>query len=166
MLPVHACLPWFINMYGKEDGNGIDLTGWEDQPEPADIFHLMHPSHLYMRHHWPKHFQGADDYEQTSLSSLLKFFLGSPDESSKQYQKWYEVTANDLQEIITVADLQGIDIYKFYLEVAGFNKEGFDTCDFNQAPHPEYGEFESELGPSNVAILAMCHLAFSAIVSD
>ncbi|KAJ5357020.1 hypothetical protein N7517_011629 [Penicillium concentricum] len=161
-----ACLSWFITMYDKDDSNEIDLSDWEGQPEPADIFHLMHPFHLYMRHHWAKHVQGAQDDEEATLSSLLKIFLGSPQESSKQYQKWYEVMANDLENIVLVTDLQGTDVYNFYLLAGGFDEAEFDTCDFNQAQHPEYGEFESELGPSDAAIYAMCHLSFAAILSD
>ncbi|KAJ6183789.1 hypothetical protein N7519_005090 [Penicillium mononematosum] len=145
-----ACLSWLITMYDKDDNNEIDLSGWKGQPEPGDIFHLMHPFHLYMRHHY--------------VVLLLKTFLGSPEESSKQYRKWYEVIKDDLERIVDVA--QGTDEFHFYLEAGGFTKEEFDTCDFNQAQHPEYGEFESELGPSDAAIYAMCHLSFAAILSD
>ncbi|KAJ5497544.1 hypothetical protein N7463_009531 [Penicillium fimorum] len=161
-----ACLSWFITMYDKDDSDEINLSDWEGQPEPADVLHLMHPFHLYMRHHWAKHVQEAEDDEEATLSSLLKCFLGSPEESSKQYQKWYEVMANDLANIVSVTDLQGTDVYKFYLEAGGFDEAEFDTCDFNQAQHPEYGEFESELGPSDSAIYAMCHLSLGTILSD
>lgn len=161
-----ACLSWFITMYDKDDNDEIDLSDWKGQPEPADIFHLMHPFHLYMRHHWANHVQGAQDDDEATLSSLLKTFLGSPEESSKQYQKWYEVIKVDLERIVSVVDLQGTDVYNFYREAGGFDESGLDTCDFNQGEHPEYGDFESELGPSNAAIYAMCHLSFAAILSD
>jgi ankyrin repeat protein/Cdc6-like AAA superfamily ATPase len=159
-----ACLSWLITMYDKDDNDEIDLSGWKGQPGPVDIFHLMHPFHLYMRHHWAKHVQKAQDDDEATLSSLLKTFLGSPEESSKQYQKWYEVIKDDLERIVDV--VRDTDEFHFYLEAGGFDKEEFDTCDFNQAKHPEYGEFESELGPSDAAIYAMCHLSFAAILSD
>ncbi|CAG7966071.1 unnamed protein product [Penicillium nalgiovense] len=161
-----ACLSWLITMYDKDDNHEIDLSGWKGQPEPGDIFHLMHPFHLYMRHHWAKHIQKAQDDDKATLSSLLKTFLGSPEESSKQYRKWYEVIKDDLERIVDVTQFQGRAVFHFYLEAGGFSKEEFDTCDFNQAQHPEYGEFESELGPSDAAIYAMCHLSFAAILSD
>ncbi|KAJ5813170.1 hypothetical protein N7447_010193 [Penicillium robsamsonii] len=161
-----ACLSWFITMYDKDDSDEINLSDWKGQPKPADVLHLMHPFHLHMRHHWAKYVQEAEDDEEATLSSLLKIFLGSPEESSKQYQKWYEVMANDLENIVSVTDLQGTDVYNFYLAAGGFDEAEFDTCDFNQAQHPEYGEFESELGPSDAAIYAMCHLSLAAILSD
>ncbi|KAJ5842111.1 hypothetical protein N7534_011941 [Penicillium rubens] len=159
-----ACLSWLITMYDKDDKDEIDLSDWEGQPEPGDIFHLMHPFHLYMRHHWAKHVQKAQGNDEATLSSLLKTFLGSPEESSKQYRKWYEVIENNLERIVDI--VQGTDEFHFYLEAGGFDKEEFDTCDFNQAQHPEYGDFESELGPSDAAIYAMCHLSFAAILSE
>jgi hypothetical protein len=49
------------------------------------------------------------------------------------------------------------------LEAGGFDKEEFDTCDFNQAQHPEYGEFESELGPSDAAVYALCLIEVACV---
>jgi ankyrin repeat protein len=159
-----ACLTWLITMYDKEDITLIDLSDYDGKPEPADIFHLMHPFHVYIRHHWAKHIQGAQDDEDGNLSSLLKTFLGSPEDSSKQYQRWFETIREELVRIIMITE--GEEDYDLYLGAGGFDEEGQDTYDFNQAAHPEYSEFESELGPADKAIFAMCHLSFNTILSD
>ncbi|OGE49252.1 hypothetical protein PENARI_c022G06687 [Penicillium arizonense] len=153
-----ACLTWLITKYGKEDDDDLNLEDWESKP--TEVFHLMHPFHIYIRHHWAKHIQAAQDDEEATLSSLLKTFLGSPEDSSKQYQKWYEVIQQELDRITDAED------FNLCLAAGGYDEEFKDTCDFNQAPHPEWSEFESELGPADKAIFAMCHLSFSAILSD
>lgn len=159
-----ACLTWLITMYDKEDDDIINLSDWDGEAEPADIFHLMHPLHMYIRHHWAKHVRAAQDDKEATLSSLLQTFLGSPEDSSKQYQKWYEVIQGELDRI---ADIPG-DIWHMqsYLAAGGFDEEWNDTCEFNQAPHPEWGDFESELAPTDKAIFAMCHFSFNAVLSD
>ena len=160
-----ACLTWLITMYDKEDDDIINLSDWDEkEAEPTDIFHLMHPLHLYIRHHWAKHVRAAQDDKEATLSSLLQTFLGSPEDSSKQYRKWYEVIQEELDRIASIPG----DVWymQSYLAAGGFDESWNDTCEFNQAPHPEWGEFESELGPSDKAIFAMCHFSFNAILSD
>ncbi|KAJ6181962.1 hypothetical protein N7485_000604 [Penicillium canescens] len=108
--------------------------------------------------------RGHSYIDEATLSSLLKTFLGSPEDSSNQYKKWYEVIQQELDRI-TIMSTDAED-FNLYLVAGGYDEEGKDTCDFNQASHPEWSEFESELGPANKAIFAMCHLSFSAILSD
>lgn len=161
----NACLTWFITMYDKEDDDEINLSEWDGLPEPSDIFHLMHPFHLHMRHHWPKYVQGAHDDEEGALSTLLKTFLGSPEDSSKQYQKWHEVIQTDVDNICQMADTPEAHI-PYYLEAGGYDEEGNDLCDLSQKVHPDYPSYESELSPADVAIFSMCYFSFSTILSD
>ncbi|KAJ5316803.1 hypothetical protein N7508_001311 [Penicillium antarcticum] len=157
-----ACLTWFITKYDKDDDVNLDLEDWESKP--TEIFHLMHPFHIYMRHHWTKHIQAAQDDEDSPLSSLLKKFLGSPETSSKQFQKWYEIIRDELERITIMSDY-ATDL-NFYLVAAGYDEECQDICDFNQAQHPEYGEFESEIGPADKSTFAMCHFSFNALLAE
>ena len=53
------------------------------------LFDLSHPFQIYVEHYWVFHVQGLQDGEHKLLTSLLKTFLGSPEESSPQYRKWF-----------------------------------------------------------------------------
>ncbi|KAK1762907.1 hypothetical protein QBC33DRAFT_460474 [Phialemonium atrogriseum] len=70
--------------------------------KPQDIFDLAHPFQKYLRHHWMIHVRSYDvqvtDDEQEAdliLARLLRTFLGSPRESSAQYQGWYDQVASE-----------------------------------------------------------------------
>jgi hypothetical protein len=106
-----SCLSYFVTNY-KTDGKELDaqleaeleieteMPGATKSPEkPAqsdDGLHTLHPFHIYMRQCWPQHLNGAKDIEMAKLSPLLKTFLGSPDESTVQYQRWYQKADRDL----------------------------------------------------------------------
>ncbi|KAI9043149.1 putative ferric reductase transmembrane component [Aspergillus affinis] len=132
-----ACLSLFINTYDKEE-EGIKLMEWEKDPEPTDIYYPMHHLQLYIRHYWAKHVQVACD-EEGKLSMLLKRFLGSPEESSKEYQKWVSLIRKDAFDILKITDFSvwEIDADYSYLIASGFTTEkGLDTNDLNQARRP------------------------------
>ncbi|RDK37585.1 ankyrin [Aspergillus phoenicis ATCC 13157] len=116
-----ACLSWFINTYDKEE-EGIKLMEWTKAPEPTDIYHPMHQLQIYMRHHWAKHVQMACD-EEGKLTMLLKRFLGSPEKSSKEYQKW--VSAEEVEAA------QHPTVREFDSELFPANVAVFAMCHFS-----------------------------------
>jgi ankyrin repeat protein len=65
------------------------------------MFDDRHPFHIYARHHLFKHIQSAqnDDDDNGSLGFLLHSFLGSPEESSPQFQKWYNSLDDNFSRI-------------------------------------------------------------------
>ncbi|KAF9884807.1 hypothetical protein FE257_001223 [Aspergillus nanangensis] len=159
-----GCLSWFINVYDNDDVIHISEEEPEEEAEPDSLFNVMHPFHLYMRHQWVKHVQGAKDYEKDVLASLLKTFLGSPQESSMQYQRWYKQLKADFFDIY---EIPGIDGYEdIHFRAAGINYTGADTCDFNHSSDWDLGEFDSDLAPAESAVIAMCHFSFDTILSD
>ena len=106
-----SCLSFFIANY-KDDGKKLDAQLEADleiekeipegvrysdsKPAQSDAgFHTLHPFHIYMRQMWPQHLNGAKEVKPAELSSLLKKFLGSVDESTVQYQRWYEKARDD-----------------------------------------------------------------------
>ncbi|GLA28227.1 hypothetical protein AnigIFM63326_005798 [Aspergillus niger] len=135
-----ACLSWFINTYDKEE-EGIKLMEWTKAPEPTDIYHPMHQLQIYMRHHWAKHVQMACD-EEGKLTMLLKRFLGSPEKSSKEYQKWVSLINQDSFDIFRVTpiceDFNGLHVEDYsYLIASDWTKESsLGTNDLNQAECP------------------------------
>ncbi|KAF5654454.1 NACHT ankyrin domain-containing protein [Fusarium heterosporum] len=61
-----------------------------DTEQPTEIFHPKSPFQSYCREYWIYHVQ-AQKTEQPSVQvmNLLKLFLGSPQESSIHYQRWF-----------------------------------------------------------------------------
>ncbi|KAJ5104243.1 NACHT nucleoside triphosphatase [Penicillium argentinense] len=150
-----VCLSYMVNMYEHDDSEfdaklEADLKveskapGNTDSPlkpvESDDGFHSLHPFHIYMRHCWPHHVNGAKDVEMAKLGSLLKKFLGSPNQSSVQYRRWYPKARNDLQ----LHSTRRAPSSKHYL-----------SWDVIHA-----------LEPTDAAIFAMCCFSLDSIVGD
>ncbi|KAF7175044.1 hypothetical protein CNMCM7691_005512 [Aspergillus felis] len=97
---------------------------------------LSHPFQLYIRHHWPLHVQGVRDPEQVMLAPLLKTFLGSPEDSSLQYRRWYRQIIVDgillPSTSVFLRDLWSVE----------------------------------EIAPENFAIFAMCYFSLDTILWD
>ena len=139
-----ACLTWLITKYGQDEDDDLNLEDWES--EPTEIFHLMHPFHVYIRHHWAKHIQAAqDDDEATLFIPLEELSSDPPKTAANGTQKWYEVIQQELDRI-TVMSVDAED-FNLYFAAGGYDEEAKDTRDFNQASHPEWSEFESEFRP-------------------
>ncbi|KAJ5240485.1 uncharacterized protein N7469_002076 [Penicillium citrinum] len=160
-----ACLSWFITMYDEGNYENVN-TRIEKQAEPSDISHVVHPFHLYMRHRWPQHVQGAQDDQESTLSSLLKTFLGSPKESSQQYQKWYGLTELDpiirIQELSFLSSDDEFDTYQSeYHPVRNFFSRSGIRDSFQHFGFDEKREIAQD-----AAVHAMCYYSFSTILSD
>ncbi|KAI0903434.1 hypothetical protein F4823DRAFT_568697 [Ustulina deusta] len=68
----------------------------DKQSQPADIFEPKHPLQLYARYHWIRHVQTQEHRDaDPRLAHLLKAFLGSLEESSMQYRRWYHQIRSD-----------------------------------------------------------------------
>jgi ankyrin repeat protein len=103
-------LSYFVHNYEDldlEDGpepEEFKASNAEEAPTPADMdggFAKMHPFHIYMRHCWIRHVQIADATEASELAPLLKAFLGSPNESTLQYQRWLRQITKDFDILPT-----------------------------------------------------------------
>jgi ankyrin repeat protein len=129
-----------------------------DHVEAAELLHNDHPFYVYLRHHWFRHCQKAQYGEATNLQPLLQTFLGSPNESSKLYQRWYEMLDEDYWNM----DPAHYGAYG----AAGLDDAGGDLMDLYQSDPYRYEDFESELSPADRAVFAMCHFSFSACLSD
>jgi ankyrin repeat domain-containing protein 50 len=83
----------------------------ENKNQDIDIFHPNHPLQVYSRHHWINHVQQAQNAptEDSMLADLLKAFLGSPDESSVQYQRWYHCIVLDDLDLPPTSCFKDID---------------------------------------------------------
>ncbi|KAI1733395.1 hypothetical protein F4680DRAFT_46657 [Xylaria scruposa] len=69
-----------------------DKLNWSDQPDK--ILGLVRPLEFYMRKYWIYHTETQEEEQADStLKCLLKSFLGSPLESSLQYQQWYRIVS-------------------------------------------------------------------------
>lgn len=72
-----------------------------EQARSDPIFDPNHPLQTSARHHWIQHVQAHQALAETPdsvLVRLLKTFLGAPESSSPQYQRWYkEADADDLR---------------------------------------------------------------------
>jgi ankyrin repeat protein len=93
------CLVLLIETYkGARTGSVHSLGDSHNYENRArDIFDPKHSLQNYSRHHWIKHIQTQEEQEaDPGLADLLKSFLGSPGESSLQYQQWYLQVKTDL----------------------------------------------------------------------
>ncbi|KAL4941934.1 ankyrin repeat-containing domain protein [Aspergillus oleicola] len=147
-------LLYFINLYKDHDMEQHDeLENLEDYGNKApgvmetdDGFNKWHPFHLYMRQCWVQHVQRVNDTDVAVLSPILKTFLGSPNQISVQYRRWYCQTRNDFDHMYQVFG------FEYYYE-------------------PRFGEEKfiedlRELQPENYAVFAMCQFSFDIILSD
>lgn len=159
-------LSYFINHYGEAnpdpegadnfacmDRDDYEYKGPDDfddeKPMPLetdDGFSQMHPFHVYMKQCWVRHVHRLTEADAAELSPLLKTFLGSPDESSVQYQRWYQQTAEDCHNFWSTEELQ-------YYDKRHFGKESF-------------GDLVNELDPEDAAVFAMCRFSFDSVLSD
>ncbi|KAL2827984.1 ankyrin repeat-containing domain protein [Aspergillus cavernicola] len=148
-------LLYFINFYKDHDMEQqaeLENLGDYDNKAPGametdDGFNKWHPFHLYMRQCWVQHVQRIkDDPDVAVLSPMLKTFLGSPNESSVQYRRWYCQTRNDFDHMDRVFG------FEYYYEPR-FGEENFI-------------EDLRELQPENYAVFAMCQFSFDIILSD
>ncbi|KAL2783157.1 ankyrin repeat-containing domain protein [Aspergillus keveii] len=144
-------LSYFIDSYEDHDLEHESEPEEESDaevppPETDDSFGKMHPFHVYMRHCWPLHVQRAKDSEIAELSGLLKTFLGSPDTSSVQYQRWYKQTVNDFDSFWT--------------------KNGFEYCSDSHFGRESLRDVLPELAPEEAAIFAMCRFLFDNVLVD
>ncbi|KAJ5841875.1 hypothetical protein N7534_011705 [Penicillium rubens] len=108
------------------------------RPKESDnFFNLSHPFQRYTRHHWARHVQGVRGAEQILLAPLLKTFLGSPEDSSLQYRRWYRQI---------------------------FVEDGYapPTSVFQGT----WSGSVRDISPENFAVLAMCYFSFDTILWD
>ncbi|KAL2826282.1 ankyrin repeat-containing domain protein [Aspergillus cavernicola] len=147
-------LSYFINSYEDHDlaqesePEEPEDSGAEEPlaPESDDGFTKLHPFHIYMRQCWVQHVQRLKDTGAAELSPLLKPFLGSPDESSVQYRRWYQQTTKD---------------FEYFMCKGAF--------DYYQEPHfgnEELRDLVNELDPEDAAVFAMCRFSLDTILSD
>ncbi|GIJ81561.1 hypothetical protein Asppvi_000060 [Aspergillus pseudoviridinutans] len=151
-----VCLSYFVKKYEHDDleldaklevkfelesEKPDDTEGPEKPVQSDDGFHTLHPFHIYMRHSWAHHVNGSRDIETTKLASLLKTFLGSPNKSSVQYQRWHQKVGNDFESFFNTPHLGH---YMTYDEQINFR----------------------ELCPSDAAVFAMCCFSLATIVWD
>ncbi|KAE8440485.1 hypothetical protein EG329_007429 [Mollisiaceae sp. DMI_Dod_QoI] len=100
------CLLLLIETYKRARTGSVHSLGDSHNYDSRarDIFDPKHPLQNYSRHHWIKHIQTQEEQEpDPRLVDLLKFFLGSPGESSSQYQQWYLQVMTDLEIPLTSA---------------------------------------------------------------
>lgn len=148
-----ASLSYFINKYesdeigtGAEPEDSDSRAEEEDSNEPDesdDGFGKLHPFNIYMRHCWIQHLHGAEDTEDRHLAGLLKTFLGSPEASSLQYQKWFRQIIQDFDQF------EGTDQVPDYIHSGLSKKDVF-----------------LDLSSEKFAIFAMCRLGLEDILSD
>ncbi|RDW79331.1 uncharacterized protein DSM5745_06183 [Aspergillus mulundensis] len=151
-------LSYFMRAYednGQEEEaeiQGLEDSGEDEGPprETDDWFGTMHPFHIYMRHCWPLHVQRANGTAMRELSTLLKTFLGSPEESSVQYRRWYKKTLQDF--------------------LAPYLRSGYEYCWDRHFNNDDLRDVLQELLPANAShlpsVFAMCRFAFDSILLD
>ncbi|KAL4894380.1 ankyrin repeat-containing domain protein [Aspergillus ambiguus] len=161
-----ACLSFFINVYENELENmvGKELQDyWESNhsiPDGKfDLPDIRNPFHVYMRHYWVVHVHGSHSPEESTVGSLLRAFLGAPDDSSMQYRRWcrqvwLDATVKPLIDKSTGWDISGFDsnTFLYYRSI----RELFS----NERVYI----WGSELEPEDVTIFAMCRFAFDTIL--
>ncbi|RYP57916.1 hypothetical protein DL770_010551 [Monosporascus sp. CRB-9-2] len=86
-----VCLKLLIEICEEPESGGVSTADENDHKSKArDIFRPDHPLQVYSRHHWIAHVQTQEGQKADPvLAGLLKKFLGSPRESSVQYQEWH-----------------------------------------------------------------------------
>lgn len=152
-------LDWYEAYYevanpqmGLKTGNRLEVDQ-SRHPRDTEIKDYRNWFNIYSRHHMFEHVRRAHDDEAASLASLLKTFLGSPEESSEKYAKWYNLLSSSFLL------LNPEDYY-----VAGCDEAGLDTLDLNQSGLSWI--FNSEIGPATCAIFAMCHFSLNKLLLD
>ncbi|RAK82850.1 hypothetical protein BO79DRAFT_260794 [Aspergillus costaricaensis CBS 115574] len=121
-----ACLSFFINVY-EDDLETVPNEELQDfwrseesiPDEKFDIIDIRNPFHIYIRHYWVVHVHGSGCSEESTVASLLKTFLGAPDDSSVQYRTWYRQVRLDASMKPLLDNSTGWDI------------SGFDSNTFN-----------------------------------
>jgi hypothetical protein len=91
-----VCLKLLIKTYENPTSESeVESSDDKHDSEPLDILDLAHPFQEYLRHHWVIHVRTYEERvakegqeAEPMLVRLLKDFLGSPGESSLQYQGW------------------------------------------------------------------------------
>ncbi|KAB8215101.1 ankyrin repeat-containing domain protein, partial [Aspergillus novoparasiticus] len=148
-----VCLSYFVNTYRdidiETDAELEDQAGWPENTDDTfetlqsnKCFHSLHPFHIYMRHSWVHHVIGAKDIETANLGSLLKSFLGSPNRSSLQYQRWHEKVTNDCSRYSTYNNP-----LEYYISSDSSN-------------------IVDEISPRDAPIFAMCRFALATLLWD
>ncbi|OCL11473.1 hypothetical protein AOQ84DRAFT_386815, partial [Glonium stellatum] len=132
-----TCLSLLIEAYKEprleiasenSDNDWTENSSIDSQKAPHNIFAPAHPLQIYVRHHWVVHVQANEGQEVDSvLSRLLKIFLGSPEESSVQYRKWYRQVEPDSFREPTTSVFNSIDID----EIAPEHTSLFAMCRFS-----------------------------------
>jgi ankyrin repeat protein len=121
----------------------------EEAPPPADIddgFAKMHPFHIYMRHCWILHVQMADATEESELAPRLKAFLGSPNKSTLQYQRWIRQITKDF-DLLSIEGKFGYCLEGHY---GGYTLSGL----------------LSEVCPEDAAVFGMTRFSFNHILAS
>lgn len=164
-----ACLSYFINTYDRDFAElppqtfDLDtevavsdkyIVDADKEVDPADLaesdegFGRYHPFHIYMRHCWMHHVREAEDTEGKDLATILKKFLGSPEESSSQYRKWFNVLYKD-----------GWFFFKTFTTATGFyESRRFGTLSAGDIIHDIFDE--------QYAVFGVCRMGLENIASE
>ncbi|KAJ6028546.1 hypothetical protein N7540_004122 [Penicillium herquei] len=149
-----ACLSYFNNTYDRDfpqmsetinpdEGKSIRS---EEREESDDGFGRYHPFHIYMRHYWMYHVRKAEDTKEENLAILLEIFLGSPEESSPQYRKWFRISYEDIYSFM----------YDDQVRISGGIYMGGSSVT----------NTISEISQARFASFGMCCFGFDAILFD
>ncbi|KAL1589227.1 hypothetical protein WHR41_02250 [Cladosporium halotolerans] len=153
--------------YFWEEDSLMSFPGSEsDSEDPEQIFDVRHPFHAYARHHLFGHVKSAqnDDGEHGTLEKTLKTFLGSPEESSQSYRRWYQ----------QLQDNYGRLPNSLYY-AAGFDDLGRDLNHLHQSDGVivmssqtgrDVQQLDSMISPPDAAIWAMCCYDLGAILQE
>ena len=97
-----VCLKLLIKTYGNPTSESkVASSGDKHDSEPQHIYDLEQPFQIYLRHHWAIHVRTYEERvakeveADPTLARLLKTFLGSPGQSSVEYQGWYRQIVSD-----------------------------------------------------------------------
>lgn len=152
--------------YFWEEDSLMSFPGSEsDSEDPEQIFDVRHAFHTYARHHLFRHVKSAqnDDDEHGTLEKALKTFLGSPDESSPSYRRWYYQLAGNFGRLPNSL---------YY--AAGFDDLGRDLNKLHQPgvivlsgrSGRSVQPLKSMISPPHAAIWAMCCFDLGAILQE
>ena len=180
---------------GEQDSDGKHDSDDEHDLEPQDIFDLAHPFQSYSRHHWMIHVRSYDaqvtDNEQEAdliLARLLRTFLGSPRESSAQYQGWYDQVASEPYPQSSVFSVVASEPYPqssvFSVVASELYPQSFVFSMVASKPYPQSSIFSmvaskpypqssvfsvvdmKEISPKDVPIFAICRFSFYTLLRD
>ena len=123
------CLVLLIETYKRARTGSVHSLGDSHNygSRASDIFDPKHSLQNYSRHHWIKHILTQEEQEpDPRLADLLKFFLGSPGESSLQYQQWY-------LQVMTDLDIPSTSVFRNVEknEISPENSTVFAMCRFS-----------------------------------